>query len=215
MKRSVFRDKKLFIFDVDGTLADAYTAVRKSLNFARRAMGYPPVSYTRVKQSVGRGDEKFIRVFFSPEKASQALRIYRRHHRTTVVKDVRLRPYARKVLILLKKQGKILAVASNRPTAFTRILLAGAGIKEFFDYILCADRAKSLKPSPSIINRIVKRFRVPKTETLYIGDMVIDLETARRSGIDAVFVQGGSDSVSQARAFPARRIIRSLRELVE
>ena len=53
-------NKKLFIFDLDGTLVDAYGAIEKSLNFLRYSLGLNPISLTKVRRNVGYGDKHFI-----------------------------------------------------------------------------------------------------------------------------------------------------------
>ena len=36
------KEKRLFIFDLDGTLVDAYAAIRESLLYTMRELGVPP-----------------------------------------------------------------------------------------------------------------------------------------------------------------------------
>ena len=78
--------KKLFVFDLDGTLADVYRAIEKSLNFTRKKFGYPKVDFKEIKRKVGRGDKLFIESFFSKKDAPKALGIYRKHHLKSVLK---------------------------------------------------------------------------------------------------------------------------------
>jgi phosphoglycolate phosphatase-like HAD superfamily hydrolase len=42
---------KAVIFDLDGTLIDAYQAIEKSLNFTLRSLGYKKVSYDQARYS--------------------------------------------------------------------------------------------------------------------------------------------------------------------
>jgi histidinol phosphatase-like enzyme len=39
------------------------------------------------------------------------------------------------------------------------------------------------KPSPGMLNRILRRFGAATEEALYVGDLDIDREAARRAGI--------------------------------
>jgi phosphoglycolate phosphatase-like HAD superfamily hydrolase len=45
--------------------------------------------------------------------------------------------------------------------------------------------------------------------------MDIDLETARRAKIDAVFVKGGSSKLSDVKKYKEKIVINSLKELYE
>ncbi len=207
--------KELFIFDLDGTLADTYTAIERSLNFTRESLGLRRVSFSTVKKSVGHGDRIFIETFSPPAQVEKALRIYRRHHQKSLKVYSYPRPFARYLLYCLKRKGKRIAVASNRPTRFTRIVVKATGLEKYLDYILCADRVGAIKPSPKILKAIMRKFSIPQSLTVYIGDMAIDLETARRAGVDAVFVKGGSGTAKEARKFKGVKIVSSLKEVKE
>ncbi|MDD4954686.1 MAG: HAD family hydrolase [Candidatus Omnitrophica bacterium] len=207
--------KKLFIFDLDGTLADAYKAIQKSLNFTRDKIGLSRVSYQEAKRKVGRGDRIFMETFFPPEKIKEALRIYRKHHEQALKVYSKLRPYAKYILLRLKRKGKLTAIASNRPSYFTNLILRTLGIRKYFDAVLCADEIESNKPNPKILNVLIKRLAVKKSETVFVGDMDIDLETAKRSAVDVVFVKGGSSHLSVVGKYKNAKKISSLKEILK
>ncbi|MDD4953853.1 MAG: HAD hydrolase-like protein, partial [Candidatus Omnitrophica bacterium] len=48
---------KLIIFDLDGTLVDAYLAISKSFNYATRKFGYPARGPLVIRRAVGWGDD--------------------------------------------------------------------------------------------------------------------------------------------------------------
>ena len=102
-------------------------------------------------------------VHFVGEKlADKAMAIYRPHHTKALkVKGaVRFLPGALGILKFLKSKGYKLAIASNRPTKFTRIILKVLGVLELFDVVLCADRADKPKPYPDMLWAIAKRLKV-------------------------------------------------------
>lgn len=214
MKKNFTALKQLFIFDLDGTLVDAYQAIEKSLNFTRRQFGYKRVPFQKVKRSVGRGDKLFVQTFFPFEESEKALKIYREHHKKTLKIYSRLKPFALMLLGRLRKKGKKIAIASNRPRYYTNIILKTVGIGKYLNYVLCADEIKSLKPKPKILFEILKKFKIDKEQALYIGDMDIDLETARRAKMDFVFVRGGSSSLRDLGGYKRKKIVRSLKELI-
>jgi phosphoglycolate phosphatase len=205
--------KRLFIFDLDGTLADAYTAIEKSMNFTLRKLGLGPVTYEEVKKKVGRGDKRFIASFFPEKDEKKAIEIYRMHHKKSLLRYSKPRPYARQLLYALKRRKKIIAIASNRPTYFTNLIIKKTGIGKYIDFVLCADKINSLKPKPKILNMIMRRFRVKKIDTVYIGDMDIDMETAKRARLDAIFVTGGSSSLKSVKKY-RKKVISGLRKIL-
>jgi phosphoglycolate phosphatase len=115
----------------------------------------------------------------------------------------------------LKAGGYKLAVASNRPTEFSWILIRHLGLESFFDYVLCADKLEHIKPHPQILNSIMRRFHAGPEETLYVGDMVIDAQAGRRAGIKTVMLTTGSSTRQEIKKERPYRIIGDIRELLE
>ena len=151
----MMQNLKLVIFDLDGTLVDAYEAIFRSFNHTMKALGLKNRSRLTVRKAVGRGDGLLLKPFVEPEFLNEALRIYRRHHSFSLIKYARLFPGARKVLRALKKRGLKLAVASNRPTRYSWILIRHLELHRYFDYVLCADRLAHRKPHPEILKNIM------------------------------------------------------------
>lgn len=209
----MFSKKDLFIFDVDGTLVDAYPAIVSSFNFTMRRLGYPERPAAVIRAAVGAGDVFLLKPFVPGEDLNQAVRIYRRHHREALKKHARWMPHARTLLSCLKKKKIKMAVASNRPTEFTRIILRTLRGEVFFDKVLCADRLPYRKPHPLILNTIVRALGVPKSDAVYVGDMVIDIRTGKRAGIETVAIGTGSHSYSTLKRSDPEYLFKDLRVL--
>ena len=183
---------KLIIFDLDGTLVDAYRPVALSLNYAFKKVGLSSVEDEVIKRSVGWGDRNLIQRFVPRFLTAKVLAIYRQHHKKALKDGVKFLPCAKKILFGLKKRNYKLAIASNRPTLFTRIILKHLQIEHLFDVILCADKVKHPKPSGDILRAILKRLKIVPAEALYVGDMTIDAQTAQNAGIKSIIVLTGS-----------------------
>jgi phosphoglycolate phosphatase len=206
---------KLIIFDLDGTLIDAYPAITKSFNYTMRKMGYPLQSRVVIRRAVGWGDENLLRLFVRPEDLKKALLIYRNHHRRSLIQASRLMAGVKILLARLKNKGYKLAVASNRPTKFSLILLSHLNLKKYFSYVLCADRLKHGKPHPEILNRIMERFSLKPKQTLYVGDMVIDAQAGRRAKVKTIIVPTGSSTLTEIKKERPFRIIPKVRDLLK
>ena len=206
---------KLVIFDLDGTLVNAYPAVSRSVNYTLNSLGFASRSHTEIKRSVGNGDRNLMAHFVGEKLGAQALAIYRPHH-TKALKAkgaVKLLPGAWGVLKFLKGKGYNLAIASNRPTKFTRIILKVLGVSQLFDVVLCADKVDRPKPYPDILWAIARRLSLDKSEVLYVGDMTIDVNCARRAGVRMVAVATGSSSKKELKDLKPWRIIGKISQL--
>lgn len=205
--------KKSYIFDLDGTLVDAYKGIQASLNYVLTKLGRKPVSLNKVKRSVGRGDELFIKQFFPDNNWRKALSLYRQHHKDALVKYVTLRPGAKRLLSRLKKRDKFIGVASNRPTPFSQVIIEKLGLDKYIDYMLCADRKKHLKPAPYLIERIMEKFNVDRKETVFVGDMAIDAQTAKNAEVDFIFIKGGSSCLKELKGYK-KKVVNELNDIL-
>ena len=204
---------KQVIFDLDGTLVDAFKAVTVSLNYALKQNGYSGLSYETIKRKVGWGDRHLVSCFVKEKDVDAVLADYRRHHRAALKKGVKLLPGAKELLFELKQKKYQLAIASNRPTLFTNIILRTLTVKKYFDHVLCADRVKNPKPAPDLLREILKRSALKSSQVLYVGDMAIDAQTGRRARMRTVIVLTGSNSYRQVAPLKPFKIIRHLKEL--
>ncbi len=206
---------KLIIFDLDGTLINAYPAIMESFNSTMHKLGYPKQDALIIRKSVGWGDENLLEPFIKEKDLKKSLYLYRRHHRLSLIKKSRLFPGTLDLLKRLKRRGYKLAVASNRPTKFSWILIRHLKLKRFFDYVLCADRLKHIKPHPEILNKIMGKLSVKPAQALYIGDMNIDAQAGRRAKVKTVIVTTGSSTKKEIKKERPYRIIGKITDLKE
>ncbi len=209
------KDIKLIIFDLDGTLIDAYPAITRSFNYVMVKLGYKPENALTIRKAVGLGDKNLLKPFVKKKDLNKALLTYRRHHTLSLPKYSSVFSKVYYVLARLKNKGYKLAVASNRPTRFSWILIKYLKLKKYFDYVFCADKVRSGKPNPEIINRIMREFKVEPLRTIYVGDMAIDVQTGRRAGVRTVIVTTGSSSKKEIKAEKPAFIIGQIVDLLK
>jgi phosphoglycolate phosphatase len=203
------------IFDLDGTLIDAYQAIEKSLNFTLRSLGYKKVSYDQARRAVGRGDKNFIAQFVKAADIAKGLVIYRKHHQGALQRYSTLKPHTRKVLSVLQQQGIKLAVASNRPTKFSRVLIRHLDLEKYFDLIICADKKHELKPEPYLLKKVLKQFKIKPREALYVGDMVYDIKAGKNAKVKPIAITGGSCSRKELAQHKPYKVITKLSDLIK
>jgi HAD superfamily hydrolase (TIGR01509 family) len=203
----------LVIFDLDGTLIDAYPAITRSFNHTMASLHYKPQAAGVIRRAVGWGDRCLLQPFVSSEDLDNALALYRKHHAKSLVRYSRLLPGVKTLLSGLKKRNFLLAVASNRPTRFSNILIKHLGIRRYFDRVLCGDKLAHMKPHPQILRTIISGFDLKPGQALYVGDMFIDAQTGRRAHVKTVMVSSGSSSIAELKKEKPFLIIPRVKDL--
>jgi HAD superfamily hydrolase (TIGR01509 family) len=209
------RHIRLAIFDLDGTLVDAFPAIADSINHMLKEMGYAPVSLRTVKRSVGWGVDSLVDSFVPEDKRAEALVIFRKHHDVRLRDRIRLLAGTKTLLPFLKAKGCVLAIASNRPTKFCHLILQGLGIDHYFDHVICGDAVKRPKPAPDMVKAILRASRVPAREAIFTGDMSVDIECGRAAGVFTLGVATGSCTRAEIRAAKPDRSIERISQVRE
>ncbi len=201
------------VFDLDGTLVDSYDAIADSLSWARAARGLPPMSGDEVRYEVGHGLESLIEKHVGPDDVSGGVARFRERYREIFLQRTVALPGVPEIPAALAARGLALGVASNKPEAFLTPILAAVGLGDVVRVALGPAPDRPAKPDPAILLAVLERLGVPPGAALYIGDMPLDAETARRAGCRAVLVEGGSALPSELRAVAGARVLGSLREV--
>ena len=95
---------ELIIFDLDGTLVDAYPAIVKSFNYTMQKIGLEKEDQLTIRKSVGWGDRMLLLPFVGERNIEKALRIYRKRHRVDLTRGSRLLSGAENILNYLSKK---------------------------------------------------------------------------------------------------------------
>jgi phosphoglycolate phosphatase len=200
------------VFDFDGTLGDSYPAITASVNHVRACHGLPPLPEAEVRRHVGRGPA-YLLAHTVGSSTPEDLAAYRAHHPSVLFSGTRLMPGAAETLAALHRAGKLLAVCSNKPVAFTRDLLDHFRLLPLFNAVLGPEDVPRPKPAPDMLVTALARLQVPPAEALYVGDMVVDVETARAAGVRVWVVPTGSDDRATLVAAHPDRVLGGLADL--
>ena len=189
--------KNLYIFDLDGTLLDTVADLGNSCNYVFAEAGYPTHPIDAYYKFVGNGIAKLIERALPVEDATsdnieKLLPPFRAYYNQHMADDTK--PYRGVCELLADLQSKnvMLAVASNKYQAATENL-----VKKYFPHInfvaVFGQRDNiPVKPDPAIVCDIMQTAGITDlTEVIYIGDSLVDLQTAKNSGVEFVAVTWG------------------------
>lgn len=207
------------LFDFDGTLADSFSGITASTNHVRRIYGFPDMTEQEVRVYVGLGLPNLMETVVPNAPLADAIAAYKAHHLGVMVSGTKLLPDVAETLDELHRRGLRMAICSNKAVAFTHEIVAALGIRPYFVEVLGPDDvAGRPKPDPAMLLEGLRRLEVSKDETIYIGDMAIDVHAGKAAGLQVWLVEGGATGRESAvEAGPDRVLARftELSELIE
>jgi len=185
-----------YIFDLDGTLLDTLDDLTAAVNYALRQHGMPEHTREEVRQMVGNG-VRLLMVRAVPDgeknpRFDDAFRTFREYYMEHSLDTTRPYDGIPELLQTLRRQGKRVAVVSNKFYAATRELC-----QHFFadsvEVAIGEHEAEGIrkKPAPDTVNEAFRQLGVGRDNAVYVGDSDVDLQTAANSGLPCISVLWG------------------------
>jgi len=202
------------IFDLDGTLVDSFPGIHQSLARAMDAMDVPPWDLEQTRQNVGHGVDHLLETAVGAEKKQQALQLFKADYVDTCQEQTFLLPGVQEGLAAMKTAGLSLAVATNKPLTFTRLILQKLNIHDCFSCVMAPDRVRHAKPHPDMIRAIRNELHLEAIACLYVGDMPLDAETASRADVDCLLVGTGATAYHALKNAVAVPVVRSFSDIL-
>lgn len=180
-------EKKLFIFDLDGTLVDSPYWIVLYANITRLAFGFNGLVPCELEKLVGSPPKAFWNLSHPvPEKISNAMTMDFRRRLINHPFDARdLYESVAELLDYLKSQRKRLSIATNKPTVNAKHVLMQCGIQDYFSEIVGSDSFDA-KPSPAMLSHLCQSAKVDSREAVMIGDRQEDIEASHWAGMSSI-----------------------------
>lgn len=203
------------LFDLDGTLIDGYGAIMASVNHVRAAHGLAPLDPATIRRSVGNGLHRLMETTVPLGRLEDNARLFLEHHPSVLASGTRLMPEVADTLAQLAMADIPLGVCSNKPISLTRAILDQQHIAGRFRVVLGPESVPRRKPAPDMLLAACGELKVSPSDTLYIGDMSIDIVTARAAGTRVWVLATGSHDVATLLAANPDRILERFSDIAE
>ena len=201
-----------YLFDLDGTLIDSFEDIAVSANHARRCVGLPERPTRELYGFVGEGAQRLIERTVGldrPELVAPALAAWREHYEAHMLEHTR--PYPGVVEALGRIEGPK-AVVTNKPAASARRLVEALGLAPLVPIVVGGGDVESRKPDPEGSRLALSRLGVHE-RVVFVGDSIVDAETAKNAGFAFVGVLWGQGTRWQLEALGARFFAQRAEEL--
>lgn len=208
------------IFDLDGTLLDTIDDLAFSMNAVLKSYGFPIHEVDKYKLMVGDGMEMLARRAIPAnhrddgtvaECSKRMSEIYAQNW------DRSTKPYPgiESMLTDLGRKGVRMAILSNKPHDFTRMVVSQLLGNWEFEQVWGAREGVPKKPDPSAALEIARTMSLSPSTFLYCGDTGTDMKTAVGSGMRAVGVLWGFRDAHELTANGAHMLLKKPQDILQ
>lgn len=177
---------KLLIFDLDGTLIDSRQDLVNSVNAMLRNLGRPELPAEVIASYVGDGAPMLVRrALGDPDDGGYfhgALRFFLDYYREHKLDHTYVYEGVMEALRSVR-DGRKMAVLTNKPVAPSRQIVEALGLNEFFVQVYGGNSFPTKKPDPQGAHALLEESGARPDEAVIIGDSDVDVLTGRNAGL--------------------------------
>ncbi len=190
------------IWDMGGTLIDTYPSVANALSAViQKAVGAAPdqqalmlrMRASSIAETIGSLAAEYDIARSTLEDAYRALKALWQHGTTPPVM-----PAAQELIERVQAAGGKNIVVTHRDRESASTLLAGTDL--VIDGMITVSDGFARKPNPAMFLAALARFGLAPSETLAVGDRIIDITAAQAAGCTAVLLAHPGDRAPDAAA---------------
>ena len=191
-----FTNKKVIIFDLDGTLIDSSPDLALAINHMLKTMNRNTFSIDTIHHWVGNGAETLVKRALSGSAIideglnaslwKEALEIFLDFYANNLAVETITYPNVLNTLKTLKEHGYRLAIVTNKPFAFVEPILGELGLLDLFELILGGDSLKEKKPNPIPLIYVCEKLGVLVEDSIMVGDSKNDILAASACKMDSI-----------------------------
>lgn len=181
------------LFDLDGTLLDAFPPIISALNQTLKEFGKAEMTPEAIKRHTGQGGGG-IRPLF-PDHIEEAGKRFLELHDAIYLKQVEKIEGADATLAFLHEQHIPMAIVTSKGQHRAEAQIELFDWDKYFQTIIGKVDGRAEKPSPVPVQMACAALKVSATECMMIGDGIGDMKAGSAAGLFSV---GISDSFSKS-----------------
>ena len=205
-----------YLFDFDYTLADSERAILFCYRFVLGAHGYEGITDDAIRRTIGLTLPESFRLLTGKEDEA-TLGLYRREYvkkaDEVMVQETVLYETVLPMIRRLKEKNCRIAIVSTKYRYRIMGTLQRYGITDLIDLVVGGEDVARMKPNPAGVLKALDLFHAEKRDALFVGDSLVDANTAKNAGVDFAAVTTGVTAERDFADLPAVKIMRDLSEL--
>lgn len=216
MSKSKLRGIRGVIFDFDFTLADSSQGVVKCVDYALEQLGLTEFPEKEIIKTIGLTlEHTFTKLLGEQhvEKIEKFKYFFIKKADDIMTDLTTLFTETPGIIKRLYDEGFKLGIVSTKFRYRIEAILSRENLLDFFSVIVGGEDVTSLKPNPYGLLLAAKKLHLTSSEVIYIGDSIIDAETANRADIAFLAVLSGVTPRNVFGRYQIREFLNNLSEL--
>jgi phosphoglycolate phosphatase len=187
------------LFDLDGTLIDHFRIIYRCYCYALERLQLPPVTYDKVKASVGGSIVITFGKLIEERHVKEAVVHFREEFDRIWHEDIEILKGAEWLLDSLRSRGMKMAVFTNKEGDRARRILDHIDLSSHLDATFGTLDTPWRKPEPEFTHHVLRELGADAAHACMIGDSPYDVEAAAVAGMPCYTVATGSHTIPQLR----------------
>lgn len=209
-------DKKYMLFDLDGTLTDPQEGITNSVAYALEQYGIHVEDRSSLNKFIGPPLKDSFREYygFAEDRAEEAVWKYREYFNEDGIFENKVYPGIPQMLQRLNDQGKILIVATSKPTVYAKRILKRFELSQYFADVQGSEMDGRRTKKEEVISYALEQNQITdNAQAVMIGDREHDIIGAKKCGLDSIGVLFGYGSREELKGCGAGQIVDTVQML--
>ena len=199
--------KATLFFDLDGTLIDSSVGITRSIAYALEQLDHPVPDAQALRSWIGPAlRTSFLPLLADEARVEQAVALYLERYAREGWTEHQVYDGVDAMLDAARAAGHRLAVVTAKNEDNARKILDHLPFGGHFEDVIGSTEDGRLTHKVDLIGEAMRRFDLPASECVMIGDRRMDIEGAIRHGLDNIGVLWGFGSEDELREAGAHRL---------
>ncbi|MBQ8119092.1 MAG: HAD-IA family hydrolase [Lachnospiraceae bacterium] len=209
---------KALLFDFDYTLGDSTNGIVLSVNYALVKLGHLQKSVEDIRKTIGLSLKDTYFALTGGNNINEAM-LFSKHFKEkadeVMVDNTELYLNVKEILSCLRFHGCKTGIVTTKFHYRIQQILQKCQVPDLVDLIVGAEDVQIEKPNPEGLLLAVEQLGIRKEEVLYVGDSLVDAQTAQNAGISFAGVLTGTTTRGEFEDYPNLYIGDTVAEIVD